>query len=144
MNLKKSKVVRISRQPSAMQIVVDQKQLEIVEYSSYLGSSITNYARCTLESKFGIAMAKAAFSEQEVLLTSKLDVHLKTKPEKRYIWSIALCGAGIWTVRKVDQKYLKCFETWCWRRTEKISWTACVEVKNYYIESRRRVISYRQ
>jgi len=57
-----------------MQIEVDQKQLEIVEYSSYLGSSITNGARCTLDSKSRIAMAKAAFSEQEALLTSKLDV----------------------------------------------------------------------
>jgi len=35
----------------------------------------------------------------------------------------ALCGAETWTLRKVDQKYLESFETWCWRRMEKISWT---------------------
>jgi hypothetical protein len=27
------------------------------------------------------------------------------------------------TLRKVEQKYQKCFEMWCWRRMEKISWT---------------------
>jgi hypothetical protein len=27
------------------------------------------------------------------------------------------------TLRKVDQKHLKSFEIWCWRRTEKIRWT---------------------
>jgi hypothetical protein len=24
---------------------------------------------------------------------------------------------------KTDQKYLKSFEMWCWRRMEKVSWT---------------------
>jgi hypothetical protein len=28
-----------------------------------------------------------------------------------------------WTFRKVDQKSLKSFEIWGWRRMEKISWT---------------------
>jgi hypothetical protein len=28
-----------------------------------------------------------------------------------------------WTLRALDQKHLKCFEMWCWRRMEKISWT---------------------
>jgi hypothetical protein len=32
-------------------------------------------------------------------------------------------GAETWTRRKVDQKHLESFEMWCWRRTEKISWT---------------------
>jgi hypothetical protein len=30
------------------------------------------------------------------------------------------------TLRAVDQKHLESFETWCWRRMEKISWTDCV------------------
>jgi hypothetical protein len=33
-----------------------------------------------------------------------------------------LYGAKNWTLQKVDQKYLG-FETWCWRRMEKISST---------------------
>jgi len=42
---------------------------------------------------------------------------------KCYVWSIALYGAETWTFRAVDQKHLESFEMWCWRRTEKISWT---------------------
>ena len=42
---------------------------------------------------------------------------------KCYIWSIALYGAEIWTLRAVGQKHLESFEMWCWRRMEKISWT---------------------
>ena len=31
--------------------------------------------------------------------------------------------AETWTLRVADQKYLESFDIWCWRRTEKISWT---------------------
>jgi hypothetical protein len=36
---------------------------------------------------------------------------------------LLLNGAETWTVQKVDQKHLKSYEMWCWRRMEKISWT---------------------
>jgi hypothetical protein len=42
--------------------MIDQKQQENVEYFNYLGSVITNEATCTLEIKFRIATAKAAFN----------------------------------------------------------------------------------
>jgi hypothetical protein len=41
MKEEKSKVVRISRQPSPTNIMIDQKQLKKVEYFKYLGSAIT-------------------------------------------------------------------------------------------------------
>ena len=41
-----------------VQIMIDQKQLENVEYFNYLGSMITNGARCKREIKSRIAMAK--------------------------------------------------------------------------------------
>ena len=52
-----------------------------------------------------------------------VDLELRKKLVKCYIWSIALCGAETWTLRAVDQKQLESFEMWCWRRMEKISWT---------------------
>ena len=36
---------------------------------------------------------------------------------------MVLYGAESWTLRAADRKYLESFEMWCWRRTEKISWT---------------------
>jgi hypothetical protein len=55
--------------------------------------------------------------------TSKLDLNLRQKLVKCYIWSIALHGAETWILRKVDQKYVESFEMCCWRKMEKISWT---------------------
>jgi hypothetical protein len=66
---------------------------------------ITNDARCTREIKSRIVMAKAAFNKK-TLFTSKLDLNLRNKLVKCYTWSVALCGAETWTLRKVDQKYL--------------------------------------
>ena len=67
MNVEKTKVMRTSRQPSAVTIVIDQKQLENVECFIYLGSLLTNDGRCTREIKSRIAMAKAAFSKKKRL-----------------------------------------------------------------------------
>ena len=68
-------------------------------------------------------MTKAAFNKKKTLFTSTLDLHLRKKLVKCYIWSMALYGAETWTLRAAVQKYLESFEMWCWIRLEKISWT---------------------
>jgi hypothetical protein len=78
MNVEKTKVTRISMQPSPVQIMIDQKQLEYVEYLNYMGSMIKNDAKCARESKSRIAVAKGTFNKK-TLLTSKLDVNLRKK-----------------------------------------------------------------
>jgi hypothetical protein len=98
--------------------MIDQKQLENVEFFKYLGSILTNGGRCTCEIKCGIAMGKAAFNKKRALFTSTLDLELRKKLVKCHIWSIALYGAETWT-----PGHLQSFEMWCWRRMEKNSWT---------------------
>jgi len=44
-----------------------------VEYFKYFGSMITNDARCKLEVKSWVVIAKAAFHEKKTLFRSKLD-----------------------------------------------------------------------
>jgi hypothetical protein len=78
---------------SPLQIMVDQKQLENAEYFSYLGSMITNDAKCTHEIKSGIGMEKAAFNRKKTIFISKLGLSLRKKLVKWRIWSIALYGA---------------------------------------------------
>ena len=67
-------------------------------------------------------MAKAAFNKKRALFPSTLDLELRKKLVKCYIWNIALYGAEAWTIRAVDRKHLESFEMWCQRRME-ISWT---------------------
>jgi len=71
--------MRISRQPFQIQIVVEQKQPENVEYFNCLGSMITSDAGHTWEIHSRIAMAKTAFNKKKTLHTSKMDVNLRKK-----------------------------------------------------------------
>jgi hypothetical protein len=67
MNVGKTKVMRISRQPFPVKLMIDQKQLENVVSFKYLGSMLINDGRCTCEIKSRIAMAKAAFNKKRAL-----------------------------------------------------------------------------
>jgi hypothetical protein len=59
-----------------------------------------------------LKMAKAAFKKKRALFTSTLDLELRKKSVKCYIWSIALYSAETWTLRAADQKQLESFEMW--------------------------------
>jgi hypothetical protein len=89
MNVEKTKVVRISRQPSPVQMI-DQKQLENVEYFDCLGIMIIIDARFTHEIKYRIDVAKAAFSK-------KTTFHQQIGLMKWYSWCIALCDKANWS-----------------------------------------------
>jgi len=76
---KRTKAMRITKQPSPQQIMIDQKQPVSVESFNYFGSIITNDARCTHEVKCRIAMAKGTFNKK-TFFTRKLDLNLRKKP----------------------------------------------------------------
>jgi hypothetical protein len=67
-----------------------------------------------------------------------MDLELRKKLVKCYIWSTALYGAETYTVRAVDQEHLESFETWCWRRME-ISRTDHVRNEEVLLKSRGAV-----
>jgi hypothetical protein len=54
-----------------------------------MGSILTNDGRCTCEIKCRIAMAKSAFNKKKALFTGTLDLELRKKLVKCYIWSVA-------------------------------------------------------
>ena len=64
-------LMRISRQQSPVQIMIDRKQPENVEYLKYLCCVITNDTRCTCGIKTRIAMVNVTFSKKKALFTSK-------------------------------------------------------------------------
>jgi len=99
---------------------------EVIEHKmcfEFLCSMLTEDGRCTCEINSRIVMAKAAFNKKKNIFTSKLDLNLRKRLVRCYVWGIALYGAETWTLRATDQKHLESFEMWCWRRMEKISWT---------------------
>ena len=84
--------------------MIDQKQLENVEYFNYLENMIEDYATCTREMKCRKCHRKGSIQQEEESFTRKLCLNLRKKLVKCCIWSTALYGAEILTFRKV----LKC------------------------------------
>ena len=113
--------------------IKDRDRRVFCEYDNCLlelGSKLENSIKLAkFPSPKFISSFKSIFSFQVILtlLTNDGNVHvdlnLRKKIIKCYIWSMALYGAETWTLWAVDQKYLESFEIWCWRRMEKISWT---------------------
>jgi hypothetical protein len=68
MNVEKTKVMRISRQPSPVKIMIDQNQLENVESFKYLGSILTNDGRCTVKLNVGLLWLKLHSTRRQFLL----------------------------------------------------------------------------
>jgi len=120
----KTKAMRISRNPPLLQIMIEPIP-EKVEHLNYFGSVIIIDARYTREIKSRIAVVKITFNKK-AHFTSKFDLNLRNNLVNCYKWYLAFYGAETWTHQKVDQKYSKYFETWSWRRMEKISWTHLV------------------
>jgi hypothetical protein len=85
--------MRISRQPTQLQINADKEPVENVEELNLLGSRITNDARCTREIKARIAMPKAAFNKknslhQQIRLRAKEEISKMLHWEQSFVW----CG----------------------------------------------------
>jgi len=89
MNVENPKIMRISRQPSPVQFMIDLKQRENVEYFKYVCSLITNDVKCLREIKSRIDMAKAAVNKKK---NFHQQIRLKFKEEI----------SEIWTLRKID------------------------------------------
>ena len=90
-NLKKTKVMRISkREGSKITIKIGGEKLEQVKQFSYLGSIITEDCRSHSEIRRRIILGKEAFNKNKELMRGKLELSLKKRLIKTFMWSIAL------------------------------------------------------
>src|SRR3984885_9688321 len=124
-NTRKTKIMKISREANGeknMKITINGEVIEQVTEFCYLGSLISEDAKCHKEIKKRIAMGKEAFTKRKELLKGGLNRDLKKRMVKALIWSVTLYGAETWTMRGEDVKRIEAFEMWIWRRMERISW----------------------
>ena len=115
-NIDKLHVMRVSRSNILLQIKVGNRELKEADHFKYFQNVLTKDVYCTRKFKTRIVMAKEAFYRKIALLTSKLNIELRKKLVRCYVWSIALYRSEIWILRKLESKYLENFKMWCWRR----------------------------
>lgn len=122
-NIKKTKVMRVSQERGKVNITINGTRLEQVRSFKYLGHTITEDGKCNTEICSRIAQAKEAFGNRKELLTKSIKKTTKIKIVKTLVWTTLLYGCETWTLRKEDIRKLEALEMWIWRRMEKISWT---------------------
>jgi hypothetical protein len=102
MNVEKTNLMGISRQPFPGQIMIEQKHLENMKSFKYLGSMLTDDGRYMCEIKSRISMAKAAFKRERALFISTLNLKKIEEEtikmlhfEHNFIWCWILDALGI-------------------------------------------------
>lgn len=104
-------------------IKIGNEEVEEVANFCYLGSQITRDGRSRRDIKQRIAQGRVAFNKKKPLLCSgTINLAVRKRLLKTYIWSTTLYGCETWTVGEADRKKLEAFEMWCYRRMMKIPW----------------------
>jgi hypothetical protein len=115
--------MRISKQLIPEQIIINQKQLKVVEYFKYLGRIIKMISDVSVKLSLRFPRTNQHSTGRWALLPGNSASHLRKKSGNRYFWNIALYHEWKRTRQKVEQKYVESLEMWCWSRMEKINWS---------------------
>ena len=97
--------------------------LEQVQSFIYLGSLFSSDARCEKEIRRRIDIAKSNFTSINKVLTSRnIDMAVRIRVLKCYMWSTLLYGCEAWTLSAVMMKKWEAFEILLYRKMLRISW----------------------
>ena len=125
MNMKKTETMVVTKKKQAPEcnITINGKIIKQVKKFVYLGSTITEDAKCKSEIMKRINIARSNFNNMKKILTNnKITIKTKKNIIRTYVWSSLLYGCETWTVTKEMQKKLQATEIWFYRRMLKVSW----------------------
>ena len=110
-NTKKTKIISMSTvEGRTMKITVNGQNLERVKQFCYFGSLMTEDCRSCHDIRRRNALGKEAFDKKSDLMRGSLNLHLKKRIVKAFVWSVALYGSETWTLQKKifgDLRHLK-------------------------------------
>ena len=127
-NVQKTKIMVFSRDEHLdTYITVGNSSIERVKKFKYLGSMITEKLDPDTEVRCRIEMARVAFNSMKTFFCNdNLNLKLRQRMVKCYIWSVLLYGAEAWTLKVNTLNRLEAFEMWIHRRMLRIPWTDMV------------------
>ncbi|KAG1714940.1 Pre-mRNA-splicing factor CWC22 [Nymphon striatum] len=72
---------------------------------------------------FTLEVLRMKNNMKNIFVSRKINMKLKLRMIKCYIWSVLLYGVETWTINKRMEKRLKAHEMWLYRRMGGVSWT---------------------
>ncbi|KAG1668804.1 Craniofacial development protein 2 [Nymphon striatum] len=126
-NIKKTKVMVVRKKKEqhtqGIKITVDGQKLEHVKEYTYLGSVVNENAKCLIEVRKRIGMAKTSFWKCKEFLRRDLALTLKKRLLDCYVKSVAAYGCEAWTFSKEITARINALQLWCYRRMLKVKYT---------------------
>ena len=91
----------------------------------FFSGSKKNDGDCSHEIKRHLLLGRKVMTNLDSILKSR-DITLPTMVHlvKAMVFSVAMYGCEIWTVKKYECQKIDAFELWCWRRLLRVPWTA--------------------
>ena len=124
LNAKKTKVMHVTkREKEELNIQADGQRLQQATHYKYLGSEITDDGKDIEEIKRRIGQAKAKFWENAECIRRNLNLLLKPRLLKTFVFSVIYYRCETWTINKDIARRPRAFKMWCYRGMLRISWT---------------------
>lgn len=124
LNTNKTKVMVVSKDSNNnARFYIDGTQIQKTAVITYLGVQLNENWDQTKEIKIRIEKARTTFNKMRtVLCNMKLNIQLRTRVLKCYVFPILMYGIEAWTLTEDACKRLEAFEMWCYRRMLRVSW----------------------
>ena len=119
LNIQKTKVM------ASGPITSWQIDRETVSDFIFLGSKITANHDCSHEFKRQLLLGRKVMTNLDSILKSR-DTTLPTKVHlvKAMVFPVGMYECESWTMKKAEHRRIDAFELWCWRRLQRVPWTA--------------------
>ena len=114
-NCKKTECMVVSKKRDIPRCSLKVKDQIINQVSTfnYLGTTITEDARCMKEIKKRIVLAKSVFSKlNNILRNTSLSMRTRMRVLKCYVYLVLLYGSKTWLITSDMRKHLDCCEMW--------------------------------
>ncbi|XP_060520407.1 uncharacterized protein LOC132698368 [Cylas formicarius] len=124
LNIKKTKWLVVSKHRDVWgDLEYDGKPIERVQHYKYLGCILNAEWDNTQEIRSRIEQARGAFVKMKAVLCSRdIDLALRIRILKCYVFSVLMYGAESWTLTETMCRRLEAFEMWTYRRMLRVSW----------------------
>ena len=104
---------------------IEGEKVEAVTDFLFLGSKITAYGDCSHEIRRQLLLGRKVMTNLDSVLKN-WNITLLTKVHivKLMVFPVIMYGYESWTIKKAECQRIDAFKMWCWRKLQKVPWTA--------------------
>ena len=122
LNIQKTKIMASGPIPSWQ---ISRETVETVADFIFLGSKIPADVDCSHEIKRCLLLGRKVMTKLDSILKSR-DITLPTKVHLvvHMVFPVVMYECESWTTKEAECQRIDGFELWCWRRLQRVPWTA--------------------